>query len=80
MARNTIKDLELENLAGPNPYTGLDRQSSERLREQLIAEIHALEDQLAALQDGGDRVDFSMQQTCREMIHSRQQMFRKLGQ
>ena len=49
-----------------------------QLRDQLLSEIQALEGQLSALQDSGEAVDFSMQQTCREMIHSRQQLYLKL--
>lgn len=78
MARRTLKDFELETVASPNPYTSLDRQRSDRLREQLVEEIRALEAQLHAHQESDEPVDFSMRQTCREMIHSRQQMFRKL--
>ena len=58
----------------------MDRASSARMQDQLIAEIQALEAELAALQDCNGELDFSRQQTCREMIHSRQQMFLKLRQ
>ncbi|MEP5764060.1 MAG: hypothetical protein ABJ308_05685 [Halieaceae bacterium] len=56
----------------------LDWSRSTRLREQLVEEIQALEEQLASLQDCEGEVDFSQQQTCREMIHSRQQLFLQL--
>ena len=56
----------------------LDRAISTRLRQRLVAEIQQLEAELAALQECEDAIDLSMQQTCREMIHSRQQLFLKL--
>ena len=43
-----------------------------------MTEIQALEAQLAALEESSDAIDFSMQQTCREMIHSRQQLYLEL--
>jgi len=55
--------------------TPLDWCSSARRREQLIAEIGALQAQLDRLGHEAGEVDFSTQQTCREMIHSRQQLF-----
>jgi hypothetical protein len=62
--------------AGPDQK--LDWCSSARLREQLLDEIHALNDQLQKLQTVERAVDFSLQQTCREMIQSRQSLYRKI--
>lgn len=70
----------LEAERDSNPHPPMDRASSNRLQDQLISEIQALEVELSALQDGSREMDFSRQQTCREMIHSRQQMFLKLRQ
>jgi len=49
-----------------------------RLREQLISEIHCLDEQLSRLQEAERAIDFSLQQTCREMIQSRQRLFEKI--
>ena len=76
MSDNHYKWLEAER--DPNPHPPMDRACSARLQEQLIAEIQVLEAELSALQDCGGQIDFSRQQTCREMIHSRQQLFLKL--
>jgi hypothetical protein len=76
----------------PNPYDKLgmhkcdygdadqplDWCSSARVREQLLTEIQALEDRLLALQDSEVAIDYSMRQTCREMIQSRQRFFLQL--
>jgi hypothetical protein len=43
-----------------------------------MAEIQALEEQLAQLEESKSEIDFSLRQTCREMIHSRQQLFLQL--
>ncbi len=56
----------------------MDWCRSAELREQLVAEIHALEERLAELEMLESRIDFSLRQTCREMIHSRQQLFLRL--
>ena len=78
MADNNYTCLELEKDITPRVDNPLDPQRCTQLRDQLLSEIQALEGQLSALQDSGEAVDFSMQQTCREMIHSRQQLYLKL--
>ena len=78
MADNNYTCLNLEKDVASSLDNPLDPQRSIQLREKLVAEIQALEEQLSALQDSGDAIDFSMQQTCREMIHSRQQLYLEL--
>ncbi|MDJ0878796.1 MAG: hypothetical protein QNI86_09305 [Halieaceae bacterium] len=78
MADNNYTCLNLEKDVASSLDNPLDPHRSTQLREKLVAEIQALEEQLSALQDSADAVDFSMQQTCREMIHSRQQLYLKL--
>ncbi len=56
----------------------LDWCQSAQLREQLLEEIQALDQKLEALQQAGREIDFSLVQTCREMIQSRQRMFEKI--
>lgn len=58
--------------------TQLDWCQSALLREQLIEEIRALDVLYAALQENDGATDFCQQQTCREMIHSRQQLYRQI--
>ncbi len=78
MADNNYTCLNLEKDLATSLDNPLDPQRSTRLREKLVAEIQALEEQLSALQASGDAIDFSMEQTCREMIHSRQQLYLEL--
>lgn len=78
MADNNYSCLDLEKDFASSADNPLDRRRSTRLREQLLGEIQALEQRLAHLQNGGETVDFSLQQTCREMIHSRQQLYLQL--
>jgi hypothetical protein len=59
-------------------WTPLDWCRSSQLREQLVEEIHALDRQLEILRGAESSIDFSLQQTCREMIHSRQKLFQQL--
>ena len=57
----------------------LDWCRSAKLREQLVAEIQALEQRLAAISEEHEAgIDYSLQQTCKEMIHSRQQLYLQL--
>lgn len=78
MADNNYSCLDLEKDFASSADNPLDRQRSTRLREQLLEEIQALEQRLAHLQNGGETIDFSLRQTCREMIHSRQQLYLQL--
>ncbi len=56
----------------------LDRSRCQHVKMRLLEEIQALESQLALLKNSSEAMDFSAQQTCREMIHSRQQLYRQL--
>jgi hypothetical protein len=78
MPDNNYTCLELEKRVPSRVDDPLDQRRCTRLRDQLLAEIQALEAQLSALQDSGEAIDFSLQQTCREMIHSRQRLYLKL--
>ena len=60
-----------------NHDSPLDWGNRTRLREQLLQEIRELDCQLETLAAGVE-VDFSLQQTCREMIHERQLMYKQL--
>ncbi len=65
----------------PHPGVGVGVQlnSTEQLRTKLIAEITQLQRQLEALKPTGrEQVDFSMIQTYKELIHSRQEMLSQL--
>ena len=75
MTNNHYKWIER---GGDDTRTCLDRARSTRLRRRLVAEIQQLESELAALQARDGATDHSMQQTCREMIHSRQRLFLEL--
>ena len=66
---------------------GLDRTQAEQtlywpdataLREQLLQEISALDRQREQLEQIDGKMNFSLQQTCAEMIHSRQILYRQL--
>lgn len=48
------------------------------LKEQLVREMLALNKQREELEVGANRVDFSMLQTYKEMIHSRQQLLNQI--
>ena len=48
------------------------------LRERLLREISALDRQCERFEQVDGKMDFSLQQTCREMIHSRQALYRQL--
>jgi hypothetical protein len=70
--------LELHKSDCGDTGHALDWCHCARLRERLLTEIHALEERLSALQNCEAEIDHSMRQTCREMIHSRQQLFLQL--
>jgi hypothetical protein len=76
---NSYDKLELHKSDCGDTDRSLDWCRCARMREQLFAEIHALEERLSALQDCEAEIDYSLRQTCREMIHSRRQLFLHLG-
>lgn len=49
------------------------------LKEQLVREMLELNKQCEDMEVGASQVDFSMRQTYKEMIHSRQQMLTHLN-
>lgn len=55
-------------------HVGINFNSTTALQLQLIREITSLERQLEHLKLNQMRVDFSMLQTYKEMIHSRREM------
>ena len=57
----------------------LDWFGATRLRERLFLEICALDRQCELYEQVDGKIDFSLQQTCREMIHSRRALYRQLG-
>lgn len=52
----------------------VDNQNSQLMRERLMQDITRLERKLEQLKISDDNRDFSLQQTYREMIHSRREM------
>ena len=62
----------------PQNALGANFHPTEQLQEQLIAEITAYERQLDAAEMRGDREDFSMIQTYKELIHARRAMLESL--
>lgn len=67
-------------MAKPQPAlgVGINLNRTEQLREKLIAEITQYERQLVALKLDNNRVDFSMIQTYKELIHARQELLNSL--
>lgn len=56
-----------------------DLPSCSRMRNQLLSELMLLDAHLEKMNSSHTRWDFSMAQTYKEMIHSRQALFRQLG-
>ncbi|MEH6589930.1 MAG: hypothetical protein V7746_06745 [Halioglobus sp.] len=50
-----------------------------RMRAQLLKEINTLERKKEQLEQVDGKVNFCLQQTCREMIHSRRSLYRQLA-
>lgn len=63
----------------PCTLSGLPLQDTESLKEKLLGELVMLEKRAGELQDGGNTYDFSLLQTCKEMIHSRRLLFNQLN-
>ncbi len=70
--------IQFDRCAPLGEEATLDWCASSRLRDRLIEEVRTLERELDALIAPAGAPDFSMQQTCREMIHERQALIRQL--
>ena len=71
---------QLQLYGGDCPVTGqiLNWSGSTVLRERLLLEISALERQREQREQVDGKMDFSLQQTCKEMIHARQMLYLQL--
>jgi hypothetical protein len=58
---------------------GVQLENTEFLKEKLLEELVELDKQMEVLKSNGDKVDFSMMQTYKEMIHSRRVFFNELS-
>lgn len=59
--------------------SGAALQHTRLVKDQLLAELVELEKQQLLLAQQGAKIDFSMLQTYREMIHSRKVFFNELN-
>ncbi len=57
---------------------GVGLRNTDLVKAKLLEEFVELEAQMEKLKASGDAVDFSMMQTYKEMIHSRQSFFKEL--
>lgn len=64
----------------PAVLVNVDTQRAILLQEQLVREITGLERQRDQIQSDQDTIDFSMEQTFKEMIHSRRELLGQLPQ
>lgn len=77
------KTMEWIALNRPEPKeetsSGVSLQNTSSVKEQLLKELIELEKQSEMLRTDQHHVDFSMIQTYREMIHSRESFFNELS-
>jgi len=79
VTEKSLRQLQLYGAEYPETEQALNWSGTTQLRERLLAEICALDRQCEQLEEVDGKMDFSLQQTCREMIHSRRVLFRQLG-
>ncbi len=78
MYQRQTSPAQFQRCAPLGEKTELDWCAGSRFRDQLIGEVRMLERRLYCLAYQPGTPDFSMQQTCREMIHGRRMMIRRL--
>ena len=78
MQQRQTSPARFERCAPLGEETVVDGCAGSRLRDQLIGEVRLLENRLQRLTRQSGSPDFSLQQTCREMIHRRRMMIRRL--
>jgi len=71
---------QLPMYRGGCPVMGqaLSWSNTTALRERLLAEICAVAQHRELREQIDGKMDFSLQQTCKEMIHVRRQLYRQL--
>ena len=79
MSEKSFSQLQLYGADCPLMGQALNWPDTTALRERLLLEISALERQREQREQIDGKMDFSLQQTCKEMIHSRQMLYRQLG-
>ena len=79
MSDKPFSSLHLYGADAPESAYALNWSDATTLRETLLREIATLERQREQLEQVDGKMNFCLQQTCREMIHSRQNLFRRLG-
>ncbi len=80
MIGHTVDNLNLHRPPSRRvSLTGVSLQHTELIKEQLLQELVTLESRMDAIKSAGRPLDFCALQTCREMIHSRRQLFRQLS-
>ena len=79
MSDKSFSHLQLYGARCPETGQSLYWDDATALRERLLREISALSDQREQLEQVDGKMNFSLQQTCKEMIHSRQILYRQLG-
>lgn len=79
MSEKSFSPLRLYGSDCPLMGQTLNWPNTSALRERLLLEISALERQREEKEQVDGKMDFSLQQTCKEMIHARQMLYRQLG-
>ena len=79
MSEKSFSQLHLYGAQSPKAGQSLSWPDTSALRDRLLQEISTLDRQRERLEQVDGRIDFCLQQTCREMIHSRRALYRQLG-
>jgi hypothetical protein len=78
--KKAIGSLDINRPRSRNETSGgLGLQNTGQVKERLLEELVELEKQLEVLNSDSSKVDFSMLQTYKEMIHSRKVLFNQLN-
>jgi hypothetical protein len=78
MSENSFSRLHLYGANCPEAGPALNWSDTNALRQHLLQDISTLDRQRELLEQVDGKIDFSLQQTCREMIHSRQRLYCQL--
>jgi hypothetical protein len=78
LTKNAFETLAVHRCDCRSSEPALDWCCSAKLRQQLVAEINALEAQLQRLEITGPGADSDREQSCRDMIRGRRQLFRQV--
>lgn len=77
-ADNTLGDKSMFKKASTQNFVGFDNSHTNQLVQKLVIEISQLEQKLGKIHADKQSIDFSLEQSFKNMLHTRKETLRDL--